>query len=148
MNTLLDGTSAWLWFPQSAEYKDRELRLVLAEGAVSTETVQIEILPGATIKGLNPITVASGARRILVHFKDVKLLYVVDEVAHIVHSGEIRENGVVARHINSALLRWVTESTKLVQIIPGELFHYSVETAEDFYHVVTRVQPTVREIEA
>ena len=148
MNTLLDGTSAWLWFPQSAEYKDRELRLVLAEGAVSTETVQIEILPGATIKGLNSITVASGARRILVHFKDVKLLYVVDEVAHIVHSGEIRENGVVARHNNSALLQWLGESTKLIQIISGELFHYSVETAEDFYHVVTRVYPTVREIEA
>ena len=148
MNTLLDGTSAWLWFPESAEYKDRELRLILAEGAVSSEKVEVEILPGTTMKGLNPIAVAANTRRILVHFEDVKLLHVLDEVAHKVQAGESRENGVVARHNNSALLQWLGESTKLIQIIPGELFHYSVETAEDFYHVVTRVHPTVREIEA
>ena len=148
MKTLLDGTAAWLWFPESAEYKDRELRLILAEGAVSKETVQVEILPGTTMEGLNPLTVPAGARRFLIHFNDVKLLHVLDEVAHKVQPGEDRETGVVARHHNSTLLRWLAESTKLIEIIPGELLHYSVETAEDFYHVVTRVHPTVSEIEA
>ena len=147
MNTPLDGTSAWLWFPESAEYKDKELRLVLSEGAVSTETVQVDIVPGTTMEGLNPITIPAGARKLLVHFEDVKLLHVLDEVAHKVQPGESREAGVVARHHNSALLRWLAESTKLTEIVPGELFHYSVETAEDFYHVVTRVHPTVVEIE-
>ena len=147
MNTLLDDTAAWLWFPESAEYKDKELRLVLVEGAVSKETVQVEILPGTTMEGLNPLTVPAGTRRILVRFDDVKLLHVFDEVAHKAHPGESRENGVVARHHNSALLRWLTEYTKLVEQTPGELLHYSVETAEDFYHVVTRTHPTVSEIE-
>jgi hypothetical protein len=148
MNTPFDGTSAWLWFPESAEYKDKELRLVLSEGAVSTETVQVEIVSGTTMEGLNPITIPAGARKILVHFEDVRLLHVLDEVAHKVQPCERRETGVVARHHNSALLRWLAESTKLIDIVPGELFHYSVETAEDFYHVVTRVHPTVGEIEA
>lgn len=147
MNTPLDGTSTWLWFPESAEYKDRELRLVLSEGAVSTEMVQIEIVPGTTMEGLNPITIPVGAKKFLVHFEDVKLLHVLDEVAHKAQLGESRDTGVVARHHSSALLRWLAESTKLIEIVPGELFHYSVETAEDFYHVVTRVHPTVVQIE-
>ena len=148
MNTLLDGTFAWLWFPESAEYKDRELRLVLAEGTVSAETIEVEILAGMTTKGLNTITVTAGARRILVHFEDVRLLHVLDEVAHKGQAGESRENGVVAKHHNSALLRWLEESTKLIQMIPGDLHHYSVETAEDFYHVITCAHPTVSKIEA
>lgn len=42
----------------------------------------------------------------------------------------------------------IRQGTKLIDIVPGELFHYSVETSEDFYHVVTRIHPTVGEIEA
>lgn len=148
MNTPLDCTSAWLWFPESAEYKDRELRLILVEGAVTNELVEVEILPGTTMKGLNPIAIPADARRILVHFEDVKFLLVLDEVAHKIQPGETRENGVVARHHSSELLRWLAKSTKLFDVIPGVLFHYSVETAEDFYHVVTRAHPTVSEIEA
>jgi hypothetical protein len=148
MNTLLDGTVAWLWFPEHAEYKDRELRLVLAECAVSERTVQVEILPGTKMEGLNPLEVRPEARRILIKFEDVKLLHVLDEVAHKVQSGETRERGVVARHHNSALLQWLLDYTRLVEQIPGELLHYSVETAEDIYHVVTRVHPAVTEIEA
>jgi hypothetical protein len=148
MNTPLDGTSAWLWFPECAEYKDKELRLVLSEGAVSPKTVQVEYVPGTTMDGLNPIEISAGARRILVHFEDVKLLHILDEVSHKVQSGERREAGVLAKHHNSALLQWVAESTKLIEMAPGQLFHYSVETAEDFYHLVTRVHPTVVEIEA
>ena len=147
MITPLDRTSACLWFPESAEYKDRELRLVLTEGAISKDTVQVEILPGTTMEGLNPIELPAGARRILVHFGDVKLLHVLDEVAYKVQPGERRDAGVIARHHNSALLRWLADCTKLIDIVPGELFHYSVETAEDFYHVVSRLHPKVVEIE-
>jgi hypothetical protein len=148
MHTILDGTSSWYWFPESAEYHDHELRLVLVEGATSAQEVDVEILPGTTLSGLRPITISSDARRVLVYFKDVRLLHVLDEGAHKPQENETRDNGVVARHYNSALLRWVGETTQLTDMLPGELSHYSVETAEDFYHVLTRLEPQVTQIEA
>lgn len=148
MNTLLDGTAAYLWFPESAQYKDGELRLILVEGKVSKEMVQLEVVAGSVLQDLHPIAVPQGARRVLVHFEDVRLLHVLDEVAYRELPEEIRESGVVARHRNSSLQRWVTESTLLNEVIPGELFHYSVGTAEDFYHVITRTHPSVSAIEA
>lgn len=147
MDTPLDVTAAWLWFPESAEYKDGELRLFLVEGAVSTERVQVEVLPGTILKDLSPLSVPSNARKVLVHFSDVKLLYVLGEAAYRKLPEEHREKGVVARHRNSALLRSIAGSTLLSELTPGELLHYSVATAEDYYHVITRVHPEVGAIE-
>src|ERR1043165_9585222 len=148
MNTLLDGTAAYLWFPESAQYKDGELRLILAEGKVSNELVQLEVAPGTVLQDLRPIAVPQAARRVLIHFKDVGLLHVIDEVAYREPPEESRESGVVALHRNSSLQRWVSESMLLNEVTPCELFHYSVATAEDVYHVITRTHPTVSEIEA
>jgi hypothetical protein len=149
MNTPLDTTPTWLWFPESAEYKDKELRLLLVEGSISKSRVDVDLLPGVRLEALNPLTLQDNARKFLIHFEDVKALHVLDEVAHKGQIGESREPGVIGQHHQSALLAWLAASTKLADITPGELLHYSVETAEEFYHVVTRVPPVVtQQIEA
>ena len=148
MDTPLDATATWLWFPESAEYRDGELRLVLAEGAVSPRTVDLEVLPGAVLKGLRPLEVPSTARKFVVLFTDVILLHVLGEFAYRELPGEMREQGVVARHHNSALLKSISEFTRIGETTPGELLHFSVATADDYYHVLTRAHPEVSQVEA
>jgi hypothetical protein len=148
MDTLLDVTPAWRWFPESAEYKDGELRLVLVEGVVSPKTVQLEVTRGSVLKDLHPLEIPFDARTVLVHFTDVKVLHVLGEAAYRELPGELREKGVVAKHENSALLKFVAEFTLVNETTPGKLFHYSVATADDYYHVITRAHPQVSEIEA
>lgn len=148
MKTVLDTTTSWLWFPAIAEYKDGEFRLVLEEGAIQDQQQSVEVAPGAVFENLCAIEVPPTSRKVEVHFADVQLIQIYDEVAHKAHPAETRDRGIVAIHHNSELVRWLSESTKLTHIVPGELFHYSVETAEDFYHVITREHPVVREIDA
>ena len=147
MKTVLDTTTSWLWFPSIAEYKNGELRLVLEEGQIQNKLQSVEVAPGAVIENLSAIEIPLTSRRVEVHFTDVRLIQIYDEVAHKAHPAETRDSGIVAMHHNSELVRWLCESTKLMHIIPGELFHYSVETAEDFYHVITREHPAVHEID-
>jgi hypothetical protein len=147
MKTVLDTTTSWLWFPAIAEYKNRELRLVLEEGAIQNQLQSVEVAPGAILENLRAIEVSQTSRRVEVHFTDVRLIQIYDEVAHKAHPAETRDSGIVAMHHDSELVRWLCESTKLMHTIPGELFHYSVETAEDFYHVITREHPAVCEID-
>jgi hypothetical protein len=147
MKTILDTSDSWRWFPLTAEYKDRELKLILEEGAIQGQTISVEITSGIVLENLKPIEVISNSRKILIHFTDVKFIQIFDEVAHLANLTESRDLGIVAQHHNSELIRWIGKSTKLSEITPGELFHYSVETAEDFYHVITREHPTVREFD-
>ena len=148
MKTILDTTTSWLWFPAFAEYKNGELRLVLEEGAIQDQLQTVEVAPGATLENLRAIEVPPTSRKVEVHFADVQLIQIYDEVAHKAHPAETRDKGIVAIHHNSELVRRLCESTKLMHIVPGELFHYSVETAENFYHVITREHPAVHEIDA
>lgn len=147
MKTILDTSDSWRWFPLTAEYKDRELKLILEEGAIQGQTISVEITSDIVLENLKPIEVISNSRKILIHFTDVKFIQIFDEVAHLAHLTESRDVGIVAQHHSSELIRWIGKSTKLSEITLGELFHYSVETAEDFYHVITREHPTVREFD-
>lgn len=115
---------------------------MLEEAEINNQSLSVEIVPGAALKDLNAIEVTTESRRVLV----LKFIQILDEVAHSIHPAESRDKGILAKHHHSELIRWLEASTKLFQIIPGELFHYSVETAEDFYHVITREHPSVQEV--
>ena len=141
----MDSVPHWRWCPVSAKHAGDTVTIVLEEATVARSQESVAVSPGAPLHGLQPLRVLHDARRVIVHFTDVQLFVVIGAFAFADRPGDVRDDGIVARHHDSEILRWVRQSTHLVELIPGALMHYSVQTGDDFYHVVTRAEPTVYE---
>jgi hypothetical protein len=145
MRTILDSVESWRWVPLSAKLEPSGLTIELAEAVILDRIESIEVAPGITIDDTRPVEVQPGSKRVVVHFDHVVYLQVYDEGSQKDQTGEEKDGGVLALHQNSGLLKWLGESTLLLDLTPGDLFHYSLLTGEDVFHVVTRTTPKVWE---
>lgn len=146
MHSLLDSCTYYYWVAEEAILKDGILRILLRESVVVDKAENIEITPSHSISA-HRIEQMTDGRQVLIEFYDVVCLHVFDENARVEnYNGEVREKEIIALHNNSTLLAWLKLSTILNIVTPGELFHYSVLTANEYYHVITRNAPSVREI--
>ncbi|NJR67136.1 MAG: hypothetical protein HC772_20390 [Leptolyngbyaceae cyanobacterium CRU_2_3] len=80
-------------------------------------------------------------------FDDVICLHVFDEYSRLDNDvEEEREPHVVALHKKSVLIAWLKESTYLFHLSTKDApLHYSVLTANEYYHVITRIEPSISE---
>jgi succinate dehydrogenase flavin-adding protein (antitoxin of CptAB toxin-antitoxin module) len=150
MKTLLDKVDYIFWFPESATLKDGVFRLVLLQAALPE---MLEEQP-SKLKRLFKKGRKAGARelcekRVVVEFDNVLFMQAFNEFARNLDDDDSREPHILARHSDSALVRWLKEYTVLFVTDANEedVRHYSVLTADDIYHVVTDKEPTVYEEE-
>jgi hypothetical protein len=143
MKSVLDNKIYYFWFSEQAVLRSGQLWLTLVEFESAKEPENVEIL-GHSFENMHRFEPAIDGRRVIVHFADVICFHVFDEFARLEnYNGEERETDVLALHKNSTLIAWLKESTVLHHTTNGELLHYSVLTANEYYHVITREEPSV-----
>ena len=143
MKSVLDSKIHYYWFSEQAVLRDGQVWLTLVEFEAAKKSENVEIL-GHTFENLHRFEPAIDGRRVIVHFADVLCFHVFDEFVRLEnHHGEEREPDVLALHKHSTLIAWLKENTVLYGTTSGELLHYSVLTANEYYHVITREEPSV-----
>ena len=126
MNSELDEYDYQKWYLENFSYRGDVLVLDMAR---------------LQIKGDQNIS-----PRYLVVFDDVKHFQIYDEAMHTEQEMNSRTGGVIGVHENSALMQYLGDQTRVLEITPGKCMHYSVLTADEFIHVVTRREPKVIKI--
>ena len=123
--------------------KNRQLWLVLVECGPAAKPETLELL-GHRFEPVHRLEPLNGGKRVIVHFTGVICFHVFDENSRLEDAGgEEREPDVLALHKNSTLIAWLKESTVLHLLEPGAWLHYSLLTANEYYHVITETQPSV-----
>ncbi len=146
MRSQLDILNYIYWFIEAVVFKDGELFIRLIEASVSDRKEDIEITKKATIKDVYPIEPNENSRKYTVHFNDVVLYQAYDECSHLEEDGEW-DDGVISVCKNTKLIQYIKDNTLIFDTTPGELVHYCVKTAEEWYHVISREAPKVYETE-
>jgi hypothetical protein len=124
MQTDLDTHSYQGWYLENLQYQDRLLTLTLEESS--------------TAAGKN-----NEPKKFLVVFSDTIQFQIYDETDHFENFHLDRDDGVIGKYKSSSLLSYLKSETLLFDTTPGELFHYSVMTGNEFIHVITRQKPQV-----
>lgn len=145
MNSVLDKESYQKWLVDKCIYEDCKLAIDLVCGVTSSEKQDLNLGDGIEIKGV--YAVEPKGERFRVYFDDVVLLQVFDECSHKSTDQEYRDEGVIGQYTSSSLLNYVRQETLLMDNVPGDLLHFEVMTGDDWFHVITREEPTVSAIE-
>lgn len=124
MQTDLDIHSYQGWYLENLQYRDRLLTLTLEESS--------------TAAGKN-----NEPKKFLVVFSDTIQFQIYDETDHFENFHLDRDDGVIGKYKTSSLLSYLKNETLIFDTTPGELFHYSVMTGNEFIHVITRQKPQV-----
>lgn len=124
MKTELDIHNYQCWYLENMQYRDRLLTLTVEE---SSRVVDEHSEP----------------KTYLIVFSDTIQFQVYDETDHHKDYHLDREIGVIAKYKSSSLLNYLRKETLLFDTTPGDLFHYSVMTGNEFIHVLTREKPKI-----
>ncbi|TQV88296.1 hypothetical protein [Aliikangiella coralliicola] len=141
MKSDLDSQTYDRWLIDSCIYQDNTLAIELVGGILSKEKEDIDLGEGNIIKGV--YRVEPKGPRYRVYFDDVVFIQVFDECANKGQDDEFRDEGVIGQYKSSSLLSYIKSETLIMDITPGELLHFEVRTGEDWFHVVTREEPSI-----
>jgi len=122
MKTSLDEYDYQQWYLEGVSYKGNVLLLDIARVHINDD------------QNISP--------RYIVVFDDVSYFQAYDEVKHLPEHSENRDDGVIAKHMKSSLMKYLAEYTTVLEG-PGKYKHYSVMAGDEFVHVITRSQPKV-----
>ena len=145
MKSILDGVTYCYLFLESIVFKDGELFINLDQAALSTEKEDVEIVEGHAIKGCRSVEVMDETLGFQIHFSDPVYYQVIGESANDFSGDTISEQGNIITFSESSLIKYLRESTDLFDFTAQseELVHYCVTTADEWIHVLSRVEPVV-----
>jgi hypothetical protein len=141
MKTVLDDAKTW--FLHALTYEG-ELRVIVAEGFVETQTQELQI-GDHTICGLRPIAVSDQSRLFEIRFPGFVAWQVVDESFTAFDEYEMRDDTRALQTLSrSRYLDYVKENHGWYEDVIGPAKHYRLWTEREVVDVVAYEIPIVR----